>query len=464
MYSKGSKLSEAEIKQFVKELGKDNVGIEAYKGKYRLVIARAYSRMHYGVEQKRPSTGLSVLDSKGKIDTANADVVSVKISQMHNDLANGYFDKTLVKYGLAETKLEVIDGGKQKQPSLLELYDIYCESRKGSVAETTLKLKFKGEYKRAITEAIDAAGENALAIRNWLVEHRNSKAAKDSLAYLSKTCQLGIKQGLRTDNPFDGMAEEIKLNKGSKTKQNNDNDDNDGNARAFSISEMNAIIEAFETPNRKHLAPIIKFLFWTGCRTGEAIAFKWHDVKWDNEFIVFRRTYNPKLKLFKSTKTEVIRYFPLPKNSELWNLLKSLPQGGLDDIVFKSKLGGVIYINQLFLIWKGNSNTNHPGVIPQLIKEGKVKEYLKLYATRHTFISHQVNIHKIPITTVAQWVGNGAMVSNNSYLDRDRMTVPGHSSDTVQPLDDTSDNSKPPEFLANLTPEQLEQLKAWLNK
>ncbi len=42
--------------------------------------------MYYGKDQKRPNTGLSVLDSKGKIDKANADTVSAKVAQIHNDL------------------------------------------------------------------------------------------------------------------------------------------------------------------------------------------------------------------------------------------------------------------------------------------------------------------------------------------------------------------------------------------
>lgn len=44
----------------------------------------------------------------------------------------------------------------------------------------------------------------------------------------------------------------------------------------FSASERDAIIEAFENhPIHKFSAPFVKFLFMTGCRTGEAIGFKW---------------------------------------------------------------------------------------------------------------------------------------------------------------------------------------------
>jgi len=72
-------------KEFVKSLGKDNVGVDIDNGRYRLNISRAYSRMYYGKDQKRPNTGLSVLDSKGKIHKANADTISAKVAQIHND-------------------------------------------------------------------------------------------------------------------------------------------------------------------------------------------------------------------------------------------------------------------------------------------------------------------------------------------------------------------------------------------
>lgn len=440
------------------------VTITEYKGKYRLSFSRKLCRHYWGKDTQVRRT-LDLVFCK-----ANDGKAEQTAWQIHHDVLANNFDATkLWKYGLEEQpKLTVIEGIK-KELSLLELYDVYCESRKGSVAETTLEIHLKGTTKNTITEAINAVGEDALAIRSWLVETHSDGAAKNCLRYLSKACQLGIKQGLKTNNPFDGMAEEINLKKSSRKTDNGstaDNEDND--TRAFSVNEMNAIIEAFEAPNKKHLAPIIKFLFWTGCRTGEAIALKWRDIKWNKEIIVFRRTYNHQLKLFKPTKTGVIRYFPLPKDSELWNLLKSLPQGDLDDVVFKSKTKTIINRHSLWKVWAGYEKKRMPGVILALIKEGLVKEYLKLYATRHTFISHQVNIHKIPITTVAQWVGNGAMVSNNSYLDRDRMTVPGHSSNTVQASDNTSDNqltnSAMNDFVSSLTPEQIEQFKALLNK
>jgi integrase len=435
----------------------DSVGLEEYRGKYRLNLARKYSRQYFGKEQKRIATGLTVCkENKGKVEQ-----IALLI---HYDILSNNFDTLLVKYGLGkQPNLEIVTS-ETKPVSLLELYDSYCESRKGSVEETTLELEFKGKFRRAIVEAIDAVGEDALAIRKYLVEHRQPKTVKECLRHLSKAYQLGVKHKKIIENPFDGMAEEIEISKGKKKIQCNfDDEEGDDDTRAFTVEEMNAIIEAFESSgHRRHLAPIIKFLFWTGCRTGEAVGLKWRDIKWDRELITIRRTYSQRLKLFKPTKKNIVRYFPIPKDSLLWNLLKSMPERSKDDIVFPSKTGKIMDANKLGETWRGKESERIPGVIPTLIKEGKVKEYLRLYATRHTFISHQVNICKVPITTVAQWVGNSALVSNNSYLDTDKYKVPGNPNTLTQvPINNLPNQLV--ELLTSLSSEQIEQLKFLLN-
>lgn len=56
-----------------------------------------------------------------------------------------------------------------------------------------------------------------------------------------------------------------------------------------------------------------------------------------------------------STKTGHIRLFPMPKNSEVWNLLKSLPEGNPNELVFKGKNGEIIDSDTLGEFWRGNN-------------------------------------------------------------------------------------------------------------
>lgn len=311
--------------------------------------------------------------------------------------------------------------------SILEVYDMYCEYVKPDLAKTTYELKYRKLFLSSIKEAIDNTSENALDIRNYLRHHKCLVTTKNCLRLLEKAYQLAIKHRDKTgitDNPFSDITLGIKKD----ARLDNDVDEDLDDTKAFSVDEMNAIIEAFESSGyRKHYAPIIKFLFWTGCRTGEAVGLQWKHIKWDKERIIFNKTYNHELKIFKDTKTGDGRLFPMPKNGQLWNLLKSLPERGLEDVVFMSKNGNISNAVTLGNVWRGNEKTRYPGVISELIKQGKVSQYLKLYATRHTFVSHQINIYGIPDTTVAAWVGHDASVSRKSYLDLDRVTLPGNS-------------------------------------
>ena len=142
--------------------------------------------------------------------------------------------------------------------------------------------------------------------------------------------------------------------------------------------------------------------------------------------------YNPRLKLFKPTKTGVVRWFPLPKDGELWNLLKSIQEGDPNDVVFKSLTGKIINHCQLGRMWRGSKHQNNPGVIPTLVKQGKVSQYLKLYATRHTFVSIQINDFGIHPEVVSQWVGHSEKINKESYLERNKLIKPASFTDVIQ--------------------------------
>lgn len=45
----------------------------------------------------------------------------------------------------------------------------------------------------------------------------------------------------------------------------------------------------------------------------------------------------------------------MPKNSEVWNLLKSLPEGNPNELVFKGKNGEIIDSDTLGEFWRGNN-------------------------------------------------------------------------------------------------------------
>jgi len=177
--------------------------------------------------------------------------------------------------------------------------------------------------------------------------------------------------------------------------------------RAFSLDEMNAIIEAYEnSPTVSHWASFVKFLFYTGCRPGEAAALRWKHINPECTIIRFSQSYDSRTRITKCTKTETTRIFPC--HERLTELLLKIKPNDLnpDEIVFPSKTKKQINHFAFFRTWRGGtSGKRRNSIIQELIEQGKVKQYLKPYSTRHTFITVQVNAG-IDAHVIAAWVGN----------------------------------------------------------
>ncbi|BAY23421.1 phage integrase [Calothrix sp. NIES-2100] len=308
--------------------------------------------------------------------------------------------------------------------SLLEIWDMYCEYRT-DLRETVYLGKYQGRYKNYLKSAIEATkSEDAIKIRNWLIENRDLETIKLLFSNLSKAYQLGIKNKLLVHNPYDGLAEEIgKI--GAKSRQQSEigtDNDTDDLTKAYTWDEAQAILECLQD-KYPHWHSFLKFKFLTGCRTGEAIGLMWCDVEWDKERVLIRRTYDRITKKFyplkndKTYKGEDVRKFPMPKDGKLWNLLKSIPQGELNDIVLKSKTGKIIDETGFSQIWRGRKHLNRKGIIPDLVEQGLLSKYLSPYNTRHTFINHAIHDLGIPEKVVCYMCGHKPDVSNKHYQD-----------------------------------------------
>lgn len=104
-------------------------------GKYRLNISRKYSRLHFGVEQKRVYTRLSVSPE----NLAALETIATKI---HLDFLANNFDSSLVKYGLAQPDLTIVESKPKSEPTLMQIWYMWLEQ--GELiwqAKTKSKLK-----------------------------------------------------------------------------------------------------------------------------------------------------------------------------------------------------------------------------------------------------------------------------------------------------------------------------------
>jgi integrase len=383
------------------------------------------------------------------------------------------YREILEEYGL-RAKLRVVksvstsDGQLPPKPELniLEVWDMYCEYKKNQLRETTYVNLYQRTFKNAITEAVASCkSEDAIEIRSWLLANKCLHNAKQILTQLDNAYQLLVRTKVCSFNPYSGLSEDI-ATQGAKGKTQDEiiiEDENDvvDKTKAYTWDEANSILDYIQNnPKINHWYSFVKFKFLTGCRTGEAIAFMFGDIFWDKQEIVIRRTYSPNTRKHYPLKNsrngkELIRRFPMPMGGELWELLKSIPEGKPNEIVFRGKTGRIIYDRTFVNAWHGGNG--YKGIIPTLIKQGKLTKYLPPYNTRHTFITHQVYDLGRDEKIVSKWCGHGEFVSQKHYQDTVTIAM------RINP-DLPDDNQLNQKSEVDLLKEQVEQMRKMIEE
>lgn len=369
------------------------VAIEDKQGKWRIRLPRAVAKD----SQRYISTRL---DSTPE----NLKKVQVVAWGIEDDINSGSLDVTLERYAAAfRPSLTVL---KPTKVDLGELWEKYSTYRKPQVAATT----YIKEYTRKIPNHIKSLPTreigNAVAIRNHLVATLTPESAKRMLTQLSACCDWAVKSSLIKENLFAGMASEIKLSK--KEKEIN----------PFTPAEREAILAAFQQhPVYCHYYSFVRFLFLTGCRTGEAVALQWKHISRDCTQITFCESYDGDLKIRKDTKTHRERKFPC--NSSLKELLLSIRPAEVEPTtpVFTTTTGLPID-NHRFTnrVWRGGTfaGKTYKGVVGGLVEAGLVDGYRCPYNTRHTFITMALEAG-MTVPQVAKLVGNSPEIILKHY-------------------------------------------------
>ena len=372
------------------KLGKGSVGIESFQGRLRLRLPRRV----YGGKQKYLTLGLD--DTK-----QNRKIAEAKAKQIESDIIYERFDQTLAKYR-PQTYLTVVETIKPAI-TLLELWDKYTEYRKPQIAETTLKIQYAA-VRSHIAKLPTKDLNDAVKIRDFLVDNLTNDSARRTLTQISACCEWACEASTIANNPFHGMAKKIKVVKNEEEIID-----------PFTAEERDTILAAFEQhPYYCYYAPFVKFLFMTGCRTGEAVGLKWKHISSDYKMINFCESVSTQLKIRKDCKTHKSRKFPC--NASLQTLLQSIkpPNCDPESLVFPSKRGGVIRSGHFIdSAWKGRSDRGN-GIVMQLAKEGKISRYRTQYNTRHTFITQCLEAG-VTVVQIAKWVGNSPEIIMKHY-------------------------------------------------
>ncbi|MEL6384891.1 MAG: site-specific integrase [Cyanobacteria bacterium J06626_18] len=270
----------------------------------------------------------------------------------------------------------------------------YIEVRQAGKSPSILRMYswVANHLKRCPVKQVD----EPQAVSDWLSSHVPADSTKRILTQLSACCKWAKKSGLLETNPFEGMASDIKLKKVSNEEFE---------IFPFTRQERDLIIEAFKQ-NRyyKNYAPIVEFLFLTGCRPSEAVALKWKHISETTVTFEQARVYSGQGYTLKDgLKTQRARKFPI--NAQLLDLIDAIKPEQLnrEDLLFPSPRGK-------YIAWNNFANRAWQSVMASLPDI----EYRNPYQTRHTFCSlcREAGISSIQI---ASWVGNSATMIDRVY-------------------------------------------------
>lgn len=346
-----------------------------------------------------------------------ADAIAARI-QSDLDHPDNLFDPTLAKYLDAKVDTSVVLDVSESILTVGQLWEEFMEYHLPGKSAST-----KHCYQKSCASKLRPFWEcpvnrdTAHNIRGTFLEN-SSSTAKLAVQLLTKAVDWAINEDKLsiTKNPFNGIANRLKggqprLNKITGLPSN---------YVAFTQDEVKMILDAYLASGaRSKYHDFFKFKFLTGCRTGEAIALTWDDVKFQQEVICFNKTYGKSTGLSRGTKTEDNRTFPM--NTYLLNWLSTLKSLSDTDVVFAGNRTKYISRSSVLRSWNEditNSSASKDGIVISLAKQGKL-QYLPPYNTRHTFINFCID-QSIDTITIADWCGNSDNVIEQVYRSRKR--------------------------------------------
>lgn len=171
--------------------------------------------------------------------------------------------------------------------------------------------------------------------------------------------------------------------------------------KPFTKEEIKAIIRAFRTDRYYSLyADYVEFLFGTGCRTGEAIGLRWKHLSDDCSTVWIGESLSRGIR--KSTKTNRARTINLTPRLQVMLLARKPANPAPDDLVFTSAKGNAIDDHNF-------RNRAWKTVLSRL-----AINYRKPYTTRHTLISHALDLGMNPVN-IAQLTGHDVQTLYENY-------------------------------------------------
>lgn len=333
-----------------------------------------YLRVRWTYNKQRYSLNLGI--KEGKSNRLKAAQLALIIEA---DIEQDTFDSSLEKYKPKKTISECL--------TAVELFDRWVKYKSRFVDIRTTEW-YKGTSQNLFffgAESVEAIDHSkAIAFFSFLQDKGIAQeTVKRQIENLRACWNWGIKTHLVKVNPWTDLPKLIKIPHSSRP-------------RPFSKKEVNLILGGF-SELYPELKPFVKFLFSTGCRTGEARALRWSDLSQNCSRCEINGQLSRKGKR-KPTKTNKTRSLLLPPS--LQEMLLKMRSPSSTGYVFL--LGGEPVQEYAFRHrWE------------RVLKTIGV-DYRKPYNTRHTFISHALENGISPLL-IAQQTGHNPKVLFDHY-------------------------------------------------
>jgi len=402
------------------------------KGRYRLTFSKKISREIWSIDkQYRIYIGLAATpENSPKAEEIRAEV--------ERDILYGKVDRSGERY-FVKNRVLGENFAKDSRFNLLKVFDDFCEAKKSGWTKATYNREYKYDRRNIILKALESNSKLDIRKQKQVVDCILSVTTLYQARKVIDTCRRIIDRLVLlgdlpsdTKNSYKVYRDEICGTSQAQNKPRIIREkgfEGDRDTRAFEVNEVLAILEMLKHVGKPkgHWHPYVKFLYLTGCRPGEAAGLKWRDISEDFSVITFRRSWNFKERELKSIKTEkkgdkpVSRKFPV--GVSLKDLLVSIRPANyaLDDLIFTCN-GKPINNIALNHLWVGQYGAKK-GLIEKLLEEGKVKQYLKIYALRHTFIYQQLSRGQ-SVADIAYWVGNTPETIFKHYVSKSPNSFP----------------------------------------
>jgi integrase len=347
----------------------------------------------------------------------------------------------------------LIGDDREKCPSLCEICSKWFYEHK--VVINRLEETTKEQYKSQLKELQSCPQDlfNLDEIKGWLVQksYSASKVAKRHFLLIRNAIKWGTQKKLIPEyitidvESWNQDMNRIPVKRCPRWAKEKGYFKSDQEYKGFSVKDEETILDVFKKLSwgkQKIVCfyPLVKLKFLTGCRPGESLALRWSDFD-DSEvnedegrfgILHFQESYSRTLNKEKSIKNH--KPHKLPCDRELANFLFEIRPDDYkpSDYIIEPELTGRArnnFLQDFSNCWAGQiqkkTKYGQMGIMEKLLDEKKLVQliYRSPYATRHTFITRQINAG-VPLGTVAAWVGDDPETIAKHYLGADSTRVP----------------------------------------